>query len=403
MGRHVANMMDQRLPVLLLAIALLGVAEVSSTYVGTCAFTNSIPSSSGAYITISQDSAGVDVASEYWAKSETAAFGETVYFECSNASIANTMHYANVWDDATGAQIVSAKEMTTAFSCQARNVLSVYPSTYGNGSVQIGRIYSQSDIPAGTCQTSFVNYGYDGGANFFYQSYALGNSDTYDSSWNYLGAIPFGSSGTVPGSCTGTSRVMAIASDQQTILAVSSYETLTSDDAETGTFYFLEGESGSNVMNYVRGCESGNSSCGCVERNPTTNTTCYSLKFQYQENSCCSQDMTKAAIFDTVNVTCGNILSSYTGSECCDADLAKNATMSFPTNAPTHEPTHTPTSEATSTDTPSSTWEPTLTYEPTSSSEPTSAANQADEKRRSRITESDEPTSEPTLIWPTSS
>merc|ERR1712086_960924 len=401
MGRHVANMMDQRLPVLLLAIALLGVAEVSSTYVGTCAFTNSIPSSSGAYITISQDSAGVDVASEYWAKSETAAFGETVYFECSNASIANTMHYANVWDDATGAQIVSAKETTTAFSCQARNVLSVYPSTYGNGSVQIGRIYSQSDIPAGTCQTSFVNYGYDGGAHFFYQPYALNNSDTHDSSWKYLGAIPFGSAGTVPGYCTGTFRVMAIASDQQTILAVSSYETLTSDDAETGTFYFLEGESGSNVMNYVRGCESGNSSCGCVERNPTTNTTCYSLKFQYQENSCCSQDMTKAAIFDTVNVTCGNILSSYTGSECCDADLAKNATMSFPTNAPTHEPTqptekptsigptstpswaptHTPTLEATSThtpsqtstdtpsstqsqtstDTPSSTWEPTLT------------------------------------------
>merc|ERR1711865_707069 len=74
------------------------------------------------------------------------------------------------------------------------------------------------------------------------------------------------------------------------------------------------------------------------------NTTCYSLKSQYQENSCCAQDMTKAAIFDTVNVTCGNILSSYTGSECCSADEAKNATMIFPTSATTSIPSNEPTS-----------------------------------------------------------
>merc|ERR1711865_461626 len=74
------------------------------------------------------------------------------------------------------------------------------------------------------------------------------------------------------------------------------------------------------------------------------NTTCYSLKSQYQENSCCAQDMTKAAIFDTVNVTCGNILSSYTGSECCSADAAKNATMIFPTSATTSIPSNEPIS-----------------------------------------------------------
>merc|ERR1712166_7384 len=61
------------------------------------------------------------------------------------------------------------------------------------------------------------------------------------------------------------------------------------------------------------------------------NTTCYSLKSQYQENSCCAQDTTKAAIFDTVNVTCGDIRLSYSRSECCSADKVKNATMSFPT------------------------------------------------------------------------
>merc|ERR1712153_49142 len=260
--------MGMKVPVLLfeLAIALLGVTEVSSVtpngFLGTCSFTNLIPSSSGAYITISQDSAGTDVTSEFWAKSDTVAFGETCYFDCSNASIAGAPHYGNVWDD-TGVRIVSAKEMTTAFSCQARNVLTVQPLTYGNSTVKIGRIYSASDIPADTCQTSFVNYGYDGGAHFFTQAYAPGNSDTYDSSWNYLGEIPFGSSGTVPGYCTGTFRVMAIASDQQTTLAVSSYETLTSHDAETSTNYFLGGESGSNVMNYVRGCGSDDSSCKC--------------------------------------------------------------------------------------------------------------------------------------------
>ena len=254
--------MKMRLHVLLfaLAIALLGVTEVSSVtpngILGTCAFTNLIPSSSGAYITVSQDSAGTDTASEFWAQSETAAFGETVYFDCSNASIADTAHYGNVWDNTTGVRIVSAKEMTSAFSCQARNVLSVQPSTYGNSTVEIGRIYSASEIPADTCQTSFVNYGYDGSAHFLFQAYG-------SSSWTYIGALAYGTAGTIPGYCTGTSKVMAVASDQVTTLAVSSYESLTSHNAETGTFYFLGGESGSNVMNYVRGCGSDDSTCEC--------------------------------------------------------------------------------------------------------------------------------------------
>jgi len=160
---------------------------------------------------------------------------------------------------------VSAKEMTTAFSCQARNVLTVQPSTYGNSTVEIGRIYSASDIPADTCQTSFVNYGYDGGAHFLSQAFD-------SSSWTYIGGIPYGQGGTIPGYCTGTFRVMAVEASwdsvnqpttSPTVLAISSYESLTSHDAETSTNYFLGGESGSNVMNYVRGCGSDDSSCEC--------------------------------------------------------------------------------------------------------------------------------------------
>ena len=211
-------MMDRRLSVLpVLAFILLGVAEVSSVtpngMLGTCALTNLIPSSSGAYITISQDSAGIDADGEFWAQSETAAFGETVYFDCSNASVAGTVNYANVWDNSTVSidttcfnlkeayqqgsccnqtvthpatfdnldltcgdllssytgseccsadleknatmtanrvRIVSAQPQTSEFSCQARNVMSIHPSTYGSSSVEIGRIFSPSDIPEDT-------------------------------------------------------------------------------------------------------------------------------------------------------------------------------------------------------------------------------------------------------------
>jgi hypothetical protein len=66
---------------------------------------------------------------------------------------------------------------------------------------------------------------------------------------------------------------------------------------------------------------------------PTTpapiSTTCYDLKSSYQNNSCCSQDMGKAAIFNGTAVTCGNVLASYKSSDCCSADLQKNATLNY--------------------------------------------------------------------------
>merc|ERR1719272_1320280 len=77
-------------------------------------------------------------------------------------------------------------------------------------------------------------------------------------------------------------------------------------------------------------------------------TTCHDLKLSYQNNSCCSQDTSKAATFNGTNVTCGNVLASYKSSECCSADEAKNATMTFPTNAPTNAPSSIPSSEPTS-------------------------------------------------------
>jgi len=285
-------MTDQRLPVLLLAIALLGVAEVSSTsstYNSYCSFTNMIPDSSGAYITLSQDSAGVYSWSENWARSMPAAFGETVYFTCSNASIVNKTSYANVWDDATGVRIVSTVEQTQKFSCQARNHMIVYPSTYGSSSAQIGRFKTLLNMPADTCEITLANYGYNGTAHFMVE---------INGTWAYVAPLPYGAGGILPGYCNESGRWMAVEDSWNstiqlttgpTVLALSLYSSY-HDDTETNSHYLLGGESGSNVMKRVGGCGNENSDCRCaldVSSTDTQTFTCQDIKTAYKFQSCC--------------------------------------------------------------------------------------------------------------------
>ena len=133
---------------------LLAMAWLPSVHTALCSFTNTHPNSNGAYLTL--------YSNYELTTSPTAAYAETVYFDCGGMhNIALQTYHA------TGQQIFLGQGHHSWYSlshlsCQAVNMFTIEPLSYGDDRYQLDLNAGWSVVPEGAVRVILLNTGFDG-------------------------------------------------------------------------------------------------------------------------------------------------------------------------------------------------------------------------------------------------
>eukprot|EP00656_Telonema_subtile_P035784 TRINITY_DN3973_c0_g1_i4.p1 TRINITY_DN3973_c0_g1~~TRINITY_DN3973_c0_g1_i4.p1 ORF type:complete len:385 (-),score=74.54 TRINITY_DN3973_c0_g1_i4:1517-2671(-) len=227
-------------------VALAGC--IATAQAASCSFTNAHPSSTGAYVTLVDNSGVVK------ATSETVSFGSTAYFSCDSGELRYMLAY-----DTSGAFLAAAS--TSSFACQALNLMSLEPTRYGSSGHRIEMSVSTTgEISSGYIRTFFLNTGYDGAVVWKFKERTATAWTTVATTSNFKDGLVSDSQYS-----SDIEVIYQAETASGSVIATSSAYTITSSDVEMASSVNLIGSLGSEQLIHVRACGTLGSNCNACD------------------------------------------------------------------------------------------------------------------------------------------
>eukprot|EP00656_Telonema_subtile_P035786 TRINITY_DN3973_c0_g2_i2.p1 TRINITY_DN3973_c0_g2~~TRINITY_DN3973_c0_g2_i2.p1 ORF type:complete len:402 (+),score=61.60 TRINITY_DN3973_c0_g2_i2:150-1355(+) len=227
-------------------VALAGC--IATAQAASCSFTNTHPSSTGAYVTLVDNSGVVK------ATSETVSFGSTAYFSCDSGELRFMFAY-----NASGTLIAAAS--TSSFACQALNLMSLEPTSYGSSGHKIDMSVSTTgEISSGYIRTFFLNTGYDGAVVWKFKERTATAWTTVATTSNFKDGLVSDSQYS-----SDIEVIYQAETASGSVIATSSAYTITSSDVEMASSVNLIGSLGSEQLIHVRACGTLGSNCNACD------------------------------------------------------------------------------------------------------------------------------------------
>merc|ERR1712166_691779 len=138
----------------------LWMAAAGTTHANKCSFTNIHPSSTSAYMTLQGWNSGSFDQRTY--TSPAVGYPDTSWFDCEQF----TYITLRVYDAAGTALEIGTANATsiqfTTMSCQAVNMFTLEPLTFGSAQYDVDMDKGWTAVPASSCRLMLLNTGYDG-------------------------------------------------------------------------------------------------------------------------------------------------------------------------------------------------------------------------------------------------
>jgi len=237
-------------------------AWLPSVHTALCSFTNTHPNSNGAYLTL--------YSNYELTTSPTAAYAETVYFDCGGMhNIALQTYHA------TGQQIFLGQGhhswySLSRLSCQAVNMFTIEPLSYGDDRYQLDLNAGWSVVPEGAVRVILLNTGFDGLIYWEHRQAISEDWQGFSSEWNT--ATKFGISRiyfdvAVPATPSIQWRVKDAA---DSVIATGKLFNFSTSDQQSQYHINLIGLAGFRTLQTVRSCNVAGSNCNtCPTSSPT--------------------------------------------------------------------------------------------------------------------------------------
>lgn len=222
----------------------------------TCSFTNAFPNSMGAHVALSDTSSGSATVT-----SSIVSYGSTAYFTCDDG-ITQYVHLYNSSDNS----LMGTQFVMSGFYCQAINMLSLEPESYGSTSYNLDFPVSLpiTAVSSGHVRVFLLNSAYDGVVVWKFQ--------LSGGVWEFLAnTTSFGAGGVFDLSTGSTDATMRCEDSNGREIASVTFNY--ASDVEMGIHLTLMGSSGSEQLKYIRGCGSTGANCNSCSSSDGLSTT----------------------------------------------------------------------------------------------------------------------------------
>jgi len=233
-------------------VALCWIRQAESA---TCSFTNAVPTSMGVHVALSDTSSGSATVT-----SSLVPYGSTAYFTCVDG-ITQYVHLYNSDNSLMGTQFVMS-----GFYCQAINMMSLEPESYGSTSYNLDFPVSLpiTAVSSGHVRVFLLNSAINGIVVWKFQ--------LAGGVWEFLAnTTSFGAGGVFDLSTGSTDATMKC--EDSTGVEIASVTFNYASDSEMGIHLTLMGSSGSEQLKYIRGCGSSGANCNSCSSSDGLSTT----------------------------------------------------------------------------------------------------------------------------------